>query len=68
MHETELQTRLRRATEALEFLQEKENEARRNLASAAESTKAARRRYHDLVEEDEAAEIARLRAESENQT
>jgi len=47
-HETEDQTRLRRAKEALSACGEMENEARKALAAAAESTKRAKERYEEL--------------------
>lgn len=47
-HETEDQTRVRRASEALAACRERENEARKALASAVESTKRAKERHEEL--------------------
>jgi hypothetical protein len=46
--ETELQARLRRAKEALDYAKDKENEARRILREAEDSKLAAKKRYEDL--------------------
>jgi hypothetical protein len=58
-NETENQTRLRRAKEALAFCQAAEVEARKALASATESTKRAREKYEELFMAEENAERAR---------
>ena len=50
MRETETETRLRRATEALAAAREAENEARRALASAVQTTARAKERYSELFE------------------
>jgi len=57
--ETENQTRLRRAKEALVALQAAEAEARKALADAIESTKRARAKYEELFCNEENAERAR---------
>ena len=57
--ETESQTLLRRAKEAHAALQEAENEARKALAAAIESTKRARERHYELFLKEEIAERAR---------
>lgn len=46
--ETEIQTRLRRAKEALDACIEAETEARKALARASDATKMARDKHHDL--------------------
>jgi hypothetical protein len=57
--ETENQTRLRRAKEALASCQSSENDARKALALAVESTKRAREKYETLFLAEEQAEVAR---------
>jgi phosphopantetheine adenylyltransferase len=57
--ETETQTRLRRAKEALAAYQAAENEARKALADAVESTAWARRNYERLFLAEENRERAR---------
>lgn len=57
--ETENQTRLRRAKEAVATLHAAETEARKALAAATESTRRARARYEELFCEEENAERAR---------
>ena len=57
--ETENQTRLRRAKENLVALKVAENEARKALAAAVESTKRARERHDELFLKEEIAERAR---------
>lgn len=52
-HETESQTRLRRAKEALENYQAAEAEARKALHHATESTKRAREKYSELFHAEE---------------
>lgn len=48
IHETEDQTRLRRAKEAIATFQAREIEARKALLDAVEATKRARERYEEL--------------------
>lgn len=57
--ETENQTILRRAKEAVATLHAAETEARKALAAATESTRRARARYEELFCEEENAERAR---------
>lgn len=61
--ETEDQTRVRRAKEAVALCQSRENEARKALAEAAESTKRAREKYEELFAASEQREVARRRAQ-----
>ena len=68
MNETEDQTRLRRAKEAITFCQERENEARRALASAVDSTKRARQQFEELFTEAEKRECARRLAAYDHTT
>lgn len=58
-NETETQTRLRRAKEALAAYQNAEAEARKVLAGAIESTKRARDKYAELFLAEETRERAR---------
>ena len=58
LHETENQTRLRRAKAAVESCQDAEAEARRVLASAIESTRRAREKYSALFLAEENSERA----------
>lgn len=62
-NETETQTRLRRAKEALRVAQDSENEALKALAAAVESTKRARAKHESLFIEEENAELRRRRAD-----
>lgn len=57
--ETEDQTRLRRAQEALIVYQWSETEARKILAAAVESTKRAREKYEELFLAAENREVKR---------
>ena len=59
--ETESQTVLRRAKEALAYYREKENQAIINLASAREDTRNAREKYEKLFLEEEKREAERRR-------
>lgn len=61
MNETENQTRLRRAKEALEQCRTREKELRVDLAAAVESTKRAKSRYEELFLEEERLETDRLK-------
>lgn len=63
MSETDNQTRLRRAKEALSAYRTAEYEARRVLAAAIESTKMAREKYESLFLDEEKAEATRRRTE-----
>lgn len=63
IHETEDQTRLRRAKESISACQDRENECRRALAAAAESTKRARERFEEIYLAAEKHEVTRLRAQ-----
>ena len=58
-NETELQTHLRRAKEALARFSEAEDTLRRELASAARSTKLAREKYQTLFIDEENIERSR---------
>ena len=57
--ETELQFRLRKAKESLEYAIDKESEARHALIRAEESRRAAKARYESLFLEEEKAEYDR---------
>ena len=63
MNETENQIRLRRAKEALAAARDRESTARRALAEATESVKAAKDRYEELFMAEERAESARRKAQ-----
>ena len=58
-NETETQTRLRRAKESVAAYQSAENEARKALADAIESTRRAREKYEALFVAEENLERAR---------
>jgi hypothetical protein len=58
-NETEDQTRLRRAKEAMASCQSAENEARKSLALAVESTKRSREKYEELFLAEEKREVFR---------
>lgn len=62
MNETENQIRLRRAKEILATNRAMENEARKALADAIESSKRAKERYEELFAAEEKAEFARRKA------
>ena len=59
MNETENQTRLRRAKDALEIHRESEARMRHQLAGAVEATKRARERHEELFMAEEKAEATR---------
>ena len=59
MNETENQTRLRRAKEALAAARDKEAIARRAYADATESVKVAKERHDELFMAEEMAEATR---------
>ncbi len=59
IHETETQTRLRRAKESLAAYKNAEDEARKILAGAMESTKRAREKYEELFLAEDKREHAR---------
>ncbi len=60
--ETEHQTRLRRAKEAVSNCQTREADAIKALAEASKDTKRARDKYEELFLAEEQREAARLRA------
>lgn len=60
--ETEEQTRLRRAKDAIAYCQASETEARKALSAAMESTKRAREKYEELFLAAENREVTRRRA------
>ena len=62
MNETENEIRLRHAKEALAAARDRESIARRALAEATESVKAAKERYEDLFMAVERAEAARRKS------
>lgn len=68
MNETENQTRLRRAKDALAFARETETSARKALSDAVEATKRAKERYEDLFLAEEQAECARLKSTYDHAT
>ena len=59
MNETENQTRLRRAKESLAAYRDAENEARKALTEAMESTKRAKEKYEELFMAEEQSERSR---------
>lgn len=61
--ETETQTRLRRAKEALARAIEQENEARRELRRAEESRKLLKEKYEVLFLQEEQEEVQRRKSE-----
>ena len=63
MNETETQIRLRRATEALAAYRSEENEARKALAAAVESTRKAKEKMEELFARDQAERVKQLEAE-----
>ena len=63
MTETETQTRLRRAKDALAKCRETENELRKALAAAVESTRAMKERVERLFALDQDEQCKRLRTE-----
>lgn len=60
--ETEGQTILRRAKEAMQAANQKASDARRALADAEASAKRAKEKYEDLFMQEERREAARLRS------
>ncbi len=62
-HESEDQTRLRRAAAAIATCMEREKEARKALASAEADTKRARERHSELFQAVETREVARRKAD-----
>ena len=63
MHDkTELQIRLLKAKEALDYAVEKESEARSALRRAEESRRIAKEKYESLFLEEEQAEVRRRKA------
>lgn len=67
-NETENQTRLRRAKEAVAFCQAAEAKARKALAGAIESTKRAREKYEELFIAEEKLERSRRMSSYDNCT
>jgi hypothetical protein len=61
--ETETQRRLRNAENALVAYRDKENELRRALAAAVDSTRKARERVAELYEKDQQEQVALKKAE-----
>lgn len=68
MKETETQTRLRRAKEALAVALEKENEARRELRRAEESRKLNKEKYEAIFLQEEQEEFQRRKADYRHST
>lgn len=62
--EAEDNLRLRRASEALAYYREAENQVRRDLAGAVEQTKRAKEKYEAMFAECEARAVARRKASS----
>lgn len=62
LNETEGQTILRRAKEAMQAANQKASDARRALADAEASAKRAKEKYEDLFMQEERREAARLRS------
>lgn len=68
MNETVTQIRLRRAKEALDYAREKEDIARKELASAVESRKALKKTYDKLFMSEENEEYARKKSDYRHAT
>ncbi len=66
--ETEHQTRLRRAKEAIASCQSREVDARKALVDACDSTKRAREKYEELFLAEEQREAARRRQAYDHST
>lgn len=60
--ETENQSRLRRAKEALAYARERESELRKSLNDAVHATRLAKERHDELFLAEERAEAERLKA------
>ncbi len=67
-HETDTQTRLRRAKEALDAYREKERTALQAAHDARQDTARAKARYEALFHQEEQEEVARRRAEYRHAT
>ena len=63
MNETKTQTLLRNAKQALESYRQQENEARKALAMAADSTRKAKEKYEALFAKEQEEVVAKLKAE-----
>ena len=63
MNETKTQTLLRNAKQALAAYREKESEARKALASAEQSTKAAKAKYEELFAKEQNEAVAKMKSE-----
>jgi len=63
MKETQTQTLLRNAEQALKSYREQENEARKALAMAADSTRKAKEKYEALFAKEQDEAVARLLSE-----
>ncbi len=67
-HETDTQTRLRRAKEALDAAREHERSCIQALNDARKSKERAKERYSELFHQEEQEEVARRRAEYRHAT
>lgn len=63
MKETETQIRLRSANEALASCRAKENELRKALAAAMESTRRTKEKAEELFMQDQDEQVKRMKAE-----
>lgn len=64
MNETETQTRLRRAKEAMEYTKQQENKARIALAEAERRWLMAKERYEELFLKFQREEVARIKKDN----
>ena len=62
MNETETQTRLRRATEALADYREAEHQARKKHFAAIEDSRKAKEKMSELFQRDQAEQVAKMKA------
>lgn len=63
MKETQTQALLRNAKQALEAYREKENEARKALASASESVRRAKEKYESLFLKEQEEAVKAMKAD-----
>lgn len=68
MNETATQTRLRRAKEALATAREQENDLRKALAAAMQTTARAKERVSELFAREEKEEVARRMQDYQHRT
>jgi hypothetical protein len=63
INETKTQSLLRNAKQALDLYRQEENEARKALFMASESTRKAKEKYESLFQKEQDEAVAKLRAE-----